>query len=97
MRHDKNNKIALTASVKGQRRRKEANSDNRGSAIHQKQRSEHFVFNTMASVSFLTRTVARRTFDKVARLTSTSSKLGGVRFSSYFTPGTSLLFAPLRN
>jgi glycine cleavage system H protein len=38
----------------------------------------------MASVSFLARTVARRSF--VASLSSTS-KLGAVRFSSYFTPG----------
>ncbi|GAX14280.1 glycine cleavage system H protein [Fistulifera solaris] len=39
----------------------------------------------MASVSFLTRTVARRSFDSVARM-SRVTHLGGVRFSSYFTP-----------
>ncbi|GAX20044.1 glycine cleavage system H protein [Fistulifera solaris] len=39
----------------------------------------------MASVSFLTRTVARRSFDSVARM-SRVTHLGGARFSSYFTP-----------
>lgn len=42
----------------------------------------------MASVSLLTRNVARRSFDGVARMSRLSHMGGGVRFSSYFTPGT---------
>jgi hypothetical protein len=52
----------------------------------------HFQHNdriTMASLSYLARTVARRSFQKVACLSSTS-QLGAVRFSTtYFTPGMS--------
>ena len=50
---------------------------------------ELVINETMASVSFLTRSVARRSFDKVVRLNQVA-KLGSVRFSSYFTPGTYL-------
>ena len=38
----------------------------------------------MASVSFLARTLARQSFGSALRM---SSKVGTVRFSSYFTPG----------
>jgi len=52
---------------------------------------------TMASVSFLARSIARRSFDKVVR--TKHAQLGALRCASFFTPGmlvlVSLLFFPI--
>jgi hypothetical protein len=49
---------------------------------------EAATFLIMASVSYLARSVCRRSFDKVVRLQSHAARVGSIRLKTYFTPGT---------